>query len=156
MFWKLTAAISTLFKLIDFIWLFTSNWSCWSIFFINIAKIWIPCCLTSKPKDFALTLWIEKDCSFEFDRRRGKIRTFFEDLDTFKSTVVDLKVVALFDNSILTDGIVWEKIRLSFFMFSNKLHWFIHDLLKMISWSSKSAMNIETINCLCFFIQILR
>ena len=156
MFWRLTTAISTLLKLINFTWLFTSNWSCWSIFFMNIAKIWSFCCLTSKSKDFALTLWIEKDCSFGFDRRRDKIRIFFENLNTFKSAVADLKIVASFNNSILIDEITWEKIKLSFFMFSNKSHWFIHNLLKMISWSSRSAMNIETINCLCSSIRILR
>ena len=73
---------------------------------MNITKIWTSCYLISKSKDSALTLWIEKDCSFEFDRRRGKIRIFFEDLNMFKSTIVDLKIVALFDDSILTDGIV--------------------------------------------------
>ena len=72
---------------------------------MNIAKIWTSCCLTSKPKDSALTLWIKKDCSFESDRRRDKIRIFFENLNTFKSTIVDLKIVASFDDSILTDEI---------------------------------------------------
>ena len=152
----MTAAISTLFKLIDFIWFFTSNWSCWSISFINITKIWTFRCLTSKSKDSAFTLWIKKDCLFEFDQRRNKIRIFFKNLNTFKSTTVDLKTVTSFDDSNLIDEIAWKKIRLSFFMFSNKSHWFIHNLLKMISWSSKSAMNIETMNCLCFFIRILR
>ena len=148
----MTTAISTLLKLINFTWFFTSNWSCWSIFFMNIAKIWISRYLISQSKDSAFTLWIKKNYSFEFDRRRDKIHIFFENLNTFKSIIVDLTIVASFNDSILTDEIIWKKIKLSFLMFSNKSHWFIHDLFKMISWSSKSAMNIKTVNCLCSFI----
>ena len=148
----MTTTISTLLKLIDFIWFFTSNWSCWSISFINIIKIWTFDYLVNKSKNSASTLWIKKNFFFEFERRRDKICIFFENINTFKSTIVDLKIVALFDNSILIDEIIWKKIKLSFFMFSNKSHWFIHDLFKMISWFSRFAMNIETINCLCSFI----
>ena len=55
---------------------------------------------------FRIHIMNKKNYSFEFDRRRDKIRIFFENLNTFKSTIVDLKIIASFDNSILTDEIV--------------------------------------------------
>ena len=156
MFWRLTTTISTLLKLINFTWFFTLNWNCWSIFFMNITKIWTSDCLVNKPKNSASTLWIKKNFFFKFGRRRDKIYIFFENVNTFKSTIVNLKIVMLFDDSILINEIIWKKIRLLFFMFNNKSHWFIHDLFKMISWSSRFAMNIKTMNYLYFFIRMLK
>ena len=48
----------------------------------------------------------KKNYSFKFGRCRDKIRIFFKNLNAFKSTIVDLKIIASFDDSILIDEIV--------------------------------------------------